>query len=46
MYNVNHLRGTIIGNFIGNLHEALGDNVIKVNYMHDWGPDYGLLDFA
>nr|CAD7429350.1 unnamed protein product [Timema monikensis] len=38
-----HLRSTIIGNFISNLHEHLGGKVVRINYLGDWGTQFGLL---
>ncbi|KAE9369079.1 arginyl-tRNA synthetase [Stipitochalara longipes BDJ] len=38
-----HLRSTIIGSFISNLHESMGWDVTKINYLGDWGMPIGLL---
>jgi arginyl-tRNA synthetase len=38
-----HLRSTIIGNFIANLLEFLSHKVIRLNYLGDWGTQFGLL---
>ena len=38
-----HLRSTIIGNFISNLFEFLSCDVIRLNYLGDWGTQFGLL---
>ena len=42
-FHAGHLRSTIIGGFIANLYEIAGWNVIRMNYLGDWGRQYGLL---
>ncbi|XP_042245427.1 probable arginine--tRNA ligase, mitochondrial [Thunnus maccoyii] len=42
-FHAGHLRSTIIGNFIANLKQTLGNNVIRMNYLGDWGMQFGLL---
>lgn len=38
-----HLRSTIIGAFISRLYESLGWNVMRINYLGDWGKPIALL---
>ncbi|KAF3850073.1 hypothetical protein F7725_019792 [Dissostichus mawsoni] len=40
-FHAGHLRSTIIGNFIANLKQSLGNNVIRMNYLGDWGMQFG-----
>ena len=38
-----HLRSTIIGAYLANLYTDMGWDVIKANYLGDWGKQFGLL---
>ena len=42
-FHAGHLRSTIIGGFLSNLYERAGWKVIRMNYIGDWGKQYGLL---
>jgi arginyl-tRNA synthetase len=36
-----HMRSTFLGNFLANLHAKLGHRVTRINYLGDWGTQYG-----
>jgi arginyl-tRNA synthetase len=38
-----HIRSTVIGAAIGRLHRANGWNLVAINYLGDWGKQFGLL---
>jgi len=38
-----HLRSTILGAYIANLYKNMGWDVVKINYLGDWGKQIGLL---
>lgn len=42
-FHAGHLRSTIIGGFLSNLYEQLGWNVTRINYLGDWGKQFGVL---
>jgi arginyl-tRNA synthetase len=42
-FGIGHLRSTIIGNAIANLGKFQGYEVIKLNYLGDWGTQFGKL---
>ncbi|KAK3746908.1 hypothetical protein RRG08_030319 [Elysia crispata] len=45
-FHVGHLRSTIIGNTLSNLLEAVGHSVRRVNFIGDWGTQFGLLSLG
>ena len=44
--HVGHMRSTIIGDAIANIHDFLGYKVIRWNYIGDWGTQFGKLIYA
>lgn len=40
-FHAGHLRSTIIGNFVKRIHQVMGYRVIGINYLGDWGKQYG-----
>ena len=41
LMHVGHLRNTIIGDSLANILELLGYNVVRWNYLGDWGTQFG-----
>lgn len=41
-----HLRSTVIGHSLSRLHEFCGFKVIRLNYIGDWGTQFGKLIYA
>jgi len=45
-FHVGHLRSTIIGNYVANINSFVKNKVKKINYLGDWGTQYGLLQLG
>ncbi|CAH0668777.1 unnamed protein product [Spodoptera exigua] len=45
-FHAGHLRSTIIGNFIANVNTYFDNNVTRLNYLGDWGTQFGLLQYG
>jgi arginyl-tRNA synthetase len=45
-FGIGHLRSTIIGNSLGKICEANGYSVVKINYLGDWGTQFGKIIFG
>lgn len=45
-FHFGHLKSTILGNYLANLNKFVGNNVTKINYVGDWGTQYGLLSLG
>jgi len=41
--HVGHLRSTVLGAALARLHEHLGDEVVRINHIGDWGSQFGKL---
>lgn len=42
-FHIGHFRNTMIGRTLYNVHKDLGYNVVGINYLGDWGRQFGLL---
>ncbi|XP_050300927.1 probable arginine--tRNA ligase, mitochondrial [Anthonomus grandis grandis] len=42
-FHYGHLRSTIIGNFISNLNMFIKNKVTRLNYLGDWGTQFGFI---
>jgi arginyl-tRNA synthetase len=38
-----HIRSTVIGHALANLHRALGAKVVGINHLGDWGTTHGMI---
>ena len=45
-FHVGNFRSTIIGNSVANILQFKGHNVVRMNYLGDWGTQFGILSLA
>lgn len=45
-FHVGHLRSTIMGNYIANMNKHFDNRVTKINYLGDWGTQFGYLSLG
>lgn len=45
-FHIGHLRSTVIGNALYNIHKTLGYECVGVNHLGDWGTQFGKLIVA
>lgn len=45
-FHFGHLKSTILGNYLANLYTLFGSQVTRLNYIGDWGTQYGLLSLG
>lgn len=43
--NTNIIFVSLPGNFIANLKVALGHEVVRINYLGDWGMQFGMFQY-
>ncbi|MFI3252113.1 MAG: arginine--tRNA ligase [bacterium] len=45
-FSIGHLRSTMIGNSLKNIYEKCGYNTVSINYLGDWGTQFGKMIVA
>lgn len=45
-FHYGHFKSTVLGQFIANLHDQLGQKVTRINYLGDCGTQFGLLSLG
>ncbi len=41
--HIGHLRSTILGDYLCNISKLLGNKIIKINHIGDWGTNFGMI---
>ncbi len=41
--HIGHLKSTILGDSIANILKFLGNNIIRINHIGDWGTQFGMI---
>ncbi|VDN19413.1 unnamed protein product [Dibothriocephalus latus] len=44
--HMGHFRATVVGNFVRNINVAAGNKVVAINYLGDWGTQFGMLSLG
>ncbi|CEI64449.1 unnamed protein product [Fusarium venenatum] len=42
-FQVSHLRSTLLGTYVANIHASMGWDIVRMNFLGDWGKQIGLL---
>jgi arginyl-tRNA synthetase len=45
-FHIGHIRSTVIGSALANIYAALGYNVVRLNYLGDYGTQFGKIIVA
>jgi arginyl-tRNA synthetase len=45
-FHFGHLRSTVVGNSLSKLYASQGYKVVRINYVGDWGTNFGALIYA
>ncbi|XP_066596966.1 probable arginine--tRNA ligase, mitochondrial [Prorops nasuta] len=45
-FHMGHLRSTMLGNYVSNINYFLKNQVKRINYLGDWGTQFGLIDLG
>lgn len=45
-FHFGHLRSTVVGNSLSKLYASQGFKVVRINYVGDWGTNFGALIYA